>query len=209
MYLSRVLLDLSKRKTQMAFVSPNKFHGAVEEAFPEKRERTLWRVDTLHGRNYLLILSASEPDLSGITEQFGYLGNGGEIRKYEGLLRRVKKDSVWQFRLAANPVHSIRTEQGRGKVVAHVTEKYQIEWLNKQAEKNGFRILPNAVCVRESNWRIFNKRDFTQKVRILEVVFEGLLQVEDADIFRDALLKGIGRGKAYGMGLLTIAGTGR
>ena len=37
------------------------------------------------------------------------------------------------------------------------------------------------------------------------VVFEGVLQVTDALKFREALQKGIGSGKAYGFGLLSIA----
>ena len=39
MYISRVPLDVSRRKTQIALVSPNKIHGAVEEAFSEKQDR--------------------------------------------------------------------------------------------------------------------------------------------------------------------------
>ena len=66
MYLSRVPLDVSRRKTQVAMVSPNKIHGAVEEAFSEKQDRNLWRIDTLRDKTYLLILSSAKPDLSGI-----------------------------------------------------------------------------------------------------------------------------------------------
>ena len=43
-------------------------------------------------------------------------------------------------------------------------------------------------------------------MQMLSVVFEGVLTVTDADAFRNALVNGIGREKAYGMGLLTIAG---
>lgn len=207
MYLSRVPLDLSKRKTQIALASPNKFHGAVEESFSGSRERNLWRIDTLRGRTYLLLLSVSKPDLSGITEQFGNLDTAAETKEYTGLLERITEGSIWHFRLVANPVHSIKTEKGRGKVVAHITEKYQLEWLDSQAEKKGFHLIPNTACVRESNWKIFKKRNSNQKVRLLEVTFEGILQVQNVDAFQDALLHGIGRGKAYGMGLLTIAGT--
>ena len=49
MYLSRVGLDVSRRKTQIALVSPNKIHGAVEEAFARKQDRNLWRIDRLGG----------------------------------------------------------------------------------------------------------------------------------------------------------------
>lgn len=209
MYFSRVLLDVSKRKTQVALVSPNKIHGAVEEAFPEKQARNLWRIDRLRGNSYLLIVSAEKPDLSGIAAQFGYEGDCGESKEYDRLLKRIEKGSEWHFRLVANPVHSIPMgAEKRGKVVAHTSEKYQLEWLDKQTAKGGFRILPGEASVVESNWRIFAKRNSNQKVRILEAVFEGKLRVEDADMFRETLVNGIGREKAYGMGMLTVVRTG-
>lgn len=208
MYLSRVLLDISRRKTQVAMVSPNKIHGAVEEAFTRKQERNLWRIDRLRGQAYLLIVSAERPDLSKIAEQFGYMNDCGESKEYGRLLERIETGSKWHFRLTANPVHSIQGGKKRGKVVAHTSEKHQLEWLEKQAAKRGFRILPDGAYIVESNWRVFSKRDLDQKVRILEVVFEGNLCVENADVFRNTLINGIGREKAYGMGMITVVGIG-
>lgn len=208
MYFSRVLLDVSKRKTQAALVSPNKFHGAVEEAFCERQGRNLWRVDHLRGRSYLLLVSAERPNLSRIAAQFGFEDDCGESKDYDGLLGRIEKGSEWYFRLAANPVHSVwdgrKDGQKRGKVTAHTSERFQLKWLEEQAVKRGFSLLPGSVRVMESNWRIFIKNNSGQKVWILEAVFEGKLRVEDVDLFRDALVNGIGREKAYGMGLLTI-----
>ena len=45
MYLSRVELDTTKRQTQIAMVSRNKFHGAVEMSFEREegsRLRNVW-----------------------------------------------------------------------------------------------------------------------------------------------------------------------
>ncbi len=208
MYLSRILLNVSKRKTQIALASPNKFHGAVEEAFSERQERNLWRIDTLQGKTYLLILSSEKPDLSNIAEQFGYPDKCGESKEYDKLLRRIEKGSVWHFRLVANPTRSRWEQGGRGKVTAHITEKYQLQWLQLQSEKKGFSIFPDTVSIKSSNWKIFYKSGKKHKVRILEVTFEGQLKVEDAALFKNTLIKGVGREKAYGMGLLTIAGKG-
>ena len=208
MYLSRVRLDVSRRKTQIALVSPNKIHGAVEEAFVRKQERNLWRIDRLKDDMYLLIVSAEKPDLSKIAVQFGFDNDCGESKEYGRLLERIQTGSNWHFRLTANPVHSIQGGKKRGKVVAHTSERYQLEWLEKQAAKRGFRIPPDGAYITESNWKIFSKGDSNQKVRILEVVFEGDLCVENADIFRNTLINGIGREKAYGMGMLTVVRTG-
>lgn len=208
MYLSRVPLDVSKRKTQAALASPNKIHGAVEEAFAEKQCRNLWRIDKLRGNFYLLIVSAEKPNLSWISAQFGFEDDCGESKEYEGLLGRIENGSAWHFRLAANPVHSLKEGKERGKVTAHTSEKYQLKWLEAQSEKKGFCLLPGSVRVVESHWRIFMKRECGQRVRILEAVFEGNLCVQDVELFRETLVNGIGRGRAYGMGLLTIVRTG-
>ena len=37
-----------------------------------------------------------------------------------------------------------------------------------------------------------------------EATYEGVLTVTDVDKFKELLCNGIGRGKAYGMGLLTV-----
>lgn len=47
MYLSRAELDPTRRETMVALISPQKFHGAVENAFPGARRRRLWRLDQL------------------------------------------------------------------------------------------------------------------------------------------------------------------
>ena len=36
------------------------------------------------------------------------------------------------------------------------------------------------------------------------MTFEGLLEVTDEELFRNMLVNGLGRGKAYGMGLMTV-----
>ena len=149
MYLSRILLDVTKRKTQVALGSPNKIHGAVEEAFAERQPRNLWRIDTLKGNTYLLILSAVKPDLSRIVEQFGKRHSLGESKDYEMLLNRIQEGSRWHFRLAANPVHSKKEGEGRGKLMAYVSETRQVEWLDGLARKKGFVLVPDTVCVRD------------------------------------------------------------
>ncbi|MGI6736864.1 MAG: type I-E CRISPR-associated protein Cas6/Cse3/CasE [Anaerovoracaceae bacterium] len=202
LYLSRVKLDITRRATQIALASPNKIHGAVEEAFDQKQKRNLWRLDRLKGSEYLIILSSDRPDLSVISKQFGFSGDTGETKDYEPLLRRITKGSRWHFRLVSNPTHSIKTKNGRGKVVAHVSPKWQIAWLEQKSRKNGFVF--SDVKVVGSKWLIFNKRNRGQKIKIKEVTFEGELTVENEEKFKNALINGIGREKAYGMGLLTV-----
>lgn len=206
MYLSRIKLDISRTETMRALVSPSVFHGAIESADVE-RTRKLWRIDTLYGDQILLILSENKIDFSVVAEQFGYDGSF-ESKLYDSFLERISTGSRWHFRLKANPtIQKYDGKKGRGKVLAHITYEHQREWLKKQAEKNGFFLNDEEWLVTGSRWYIFRKnRNKRDQVKMLAATYEGVLTVTDADVFKNALVKGIGREKAFGMGLLTITG---
>lgn len=210
MYLSRVSLNIHKSETMIALANPQRFHGAVEQAFSGERHRRLWRLDPLGERMYLMILSEDKPDLSGIESQFG-TGEHGEIKSYAPLLERIVPGSVWRFRLTANPTISQPSASGslkRGKVQAHITPEFQEKWLQAKAEKHGFRL--RTLQVTGCRWLRFRKNHQGRPVTLLSVVYEGVLEVTDPILFRQVLTEGLGRGKAYGQGLLTVmrGGTG-
>lgn len=195
----------------MAMASPSKFHGAVENCFAVedhsslRENRKLWRIDRLGGNYYMLLLSPDKPDLGEIKEQFGFEEDMDEIKGYDALLERITEGSIWQFRLTANPTHTVKNgKQERGKVVAHASDKFQMEWLYQKAEQNGFTVLTEDSCIVESDWKIFYKRENKNRVRLKETTYQGVLRVDHEDLFRNALINGVGRGKAYGMGLLTV-----
>ena len=207
MYLSRIKLDTSQTRTMQALSAPNIFHGAIEDAEKDGRTRKLWRLDDLRGEKYLLILSENQIDFSETARQFGY-DDSYESKDYDSLIERIKTGSKWNFRLKANPtVQKFSKKRGRGRVLAHITTEFQEEWLKKQSEKNGFSLSEGEWLVTGSKGYVFNKnRNSNIKVRLLAVTYEGILTVTDEDSFRKALVNGIGREKAYGLGMITVAG---
>lgn len=212
MYLTRLELDIKKRSTMKALVSPNIFHSAVESAFPGERERNLWRIDRLNNRYYLLILSDKIPQLDYASERFGY---GNKIAPYETkdyslLLNRVKNHTRWRFRLTANPTKSLKSEnEARGKVHAHITPLYQQRWLIEHSHKNGFSVDESSLTITDNIWYKFRKNnDKKHSVTFLAVSYEGILTITDAEKFHKVLINGIGREKAYGMGMMTVIKAG-
>jgi CRISPR system Cascade subunit CasE len=204
MYLTRIELDLSKRKTLKVFSAPNLLHGAIENSFKGDRKRNLWRIDKLHDSQYLLIVSNDIPDTDLLVDQFGVL-NTAETRDYQKLLDRITVGDIWNFKLVANPTNSIKTEENsRGKVVAHIGVHHQKEWLVQKSAKNGFYVDLEDFQVTGSQWYSFKKKEKGARITMLAVTYIGTLKVTDAELFKNALINGIGREKAYGMGLLTI-----
>lgn len=205
MYLSRILLDTTKRETLLALSSPAMFHGAVESAFSGERKRNLWRVDQLNGQYYLLILSHDVPRPDAALEQFSKSGTACETKDYEPLLQRVKNGTSWNFMLRANPTYSVSAEKGaRGRVCAHSTTEHQRQWLLRQSLQHGFTLEEEQFDVVMSRWYHFSKGIKGKQVSLLAATYTGRLTVTDADAFRDMLTQGLGREKAYGVGLMTL-----
>jgi CRISPR system Cascade subunit CasE len=208
MYMSRFELNSRRSGTAKALASPQVLHAAVEAAFPacaSADKRNLWRIDRLSDALYLLVLSRQQPDFTHMAEQFGWPDSGrkGESYAYDAFLERIAAGQNWRFRLCANPVHSVQSEEReRGKVYSHVTAEQQKQWLADRAEKNGFT-LDGLFEVVKRDIKRFSRGGRT--VTLGTATFEGILAVKDAALLRNALTRGIGRAKAYGCGLMTLA----
>lgn len=206
MYLSRIPLDTTRRETVRALYAPGMLHGAVESAFPGEKERRLWRIDQLRGQTYLLLLSAEKPDLSGMQAQFGFRDRGWETKDYQPLLDRIREGSRWRFRIVCNPTRSAPCGPGvRGRVEAITVAPQQRDWLVRQGQQHGFTVHEGEFDVIGSEWKRFRKgKENGREVILLQTMFEGFLTVTDAPAFVETLTNGLGRGKAYGMGMMTV-----
>ena len=212
MYLSRIPLNIAKIETMRALTSPNMLHGAVAHSLDTDGKRSLWRIDWLKEEPYLLVLSHSQPDFFDIARRYGFSPDEcpWEIKPYDPFLDRLCNGQQWRFRLRANPVRSSAfnkdEKEGRGKVFAHVTVEQQKHWLSLRGNPNGFVVENSAFDVVHSQWSKFRKgQDTGREVSLHMVSFEGILTITDISLFRKALIEGIGRAKAYGCGLMTLA----
>lgn len=77
-----------------------------------------------------------------------------------------------------------------------------IDWFYKKSSFYGFEILQNSLDVREICAQQFQKGD--QKITHNSATFIGKLKVLDKDKFKSSFENGIGKGKAFGFGLLQI-----
>jgi CRISPR system Cascade subunit CasE len=170
----------------------------------------------------LLVQSTVEPDWTVLPEDY-CLETTGESNPVCKLVTQnyaaVQSGMTLLFRLRANPTRRVspRCESEKdprfyGKRVELYREEEQIAWLGRKAAAHGFHLLavkvnrdvPNLNTIPKS--KIKGHHSGTEKpVTFGSVLFEGKLAVTDANQFREALVQGIGSGKAYGFGLLSIA----
>lgn len=205
MYISRVQIDTDNRRKISDLTHLGAYHSWVEDSFPEERltterSRKLWRIDHLGGRAYLLLVSPDKPDLNRL-EKYGVPGSA-ETKSYDSLLDGVTEGKRYRFRAALNPVHSVMEEgKKRGRVYPEITVPRQMEYFSGRMEKNGFE--SSDYTITERGFRVLKKTG-SRPLRLCYAVYEGSLTVTDAELFRNALMHGIGRKKAYGFGLITV-----
>ena len=203
MYLSRVEIDSLNRQKIKDLSHLGAYHSWVEESFPQEiargqRERHLWRLDRLNGKIYLLVLSPEKPDLKKLVK-YGKAGTAIS-KNYDPFLKRLTEGQRFQFKLTANPVRrGGKDSPYPGKMIPCFAIEKQLNWLQRKAETNGFEIL-SADVVGHDRPLLRKKRH----VSLNRTVFEGKLRINNLEKFKAALTKGIGREKAFGMGLLTV-----
>ena len=247
MYLTRIYLNPHRRGAKQLMRSRQVLHAAVMNCFPPGAledvgmPRVLWRLDrpsVVRGATprqgspscVLYIASPVAPDPSHIVEEAGYATEGGVVVRDMGdFLDRLEAGQRWGFRLCVNPTFREASQvnaRGRRKVLAHVTQDQQTQWVLDRSERLGFRVLTSAenggdlpvledrdgrrvdganLLINGVERSIAEFKRQGARVTLAVATFEGVLEVTDPDALRHGLVHGIGRGKAYGCGLLTLA----
>ncbi len=207
MYISRVEIDIENRRKIRDLSHVGAYHNWVEQSFPDEvarkeRTRKLWRIDTIHGKKYLLVISQDKPNID-LFETYGVVGSG-QTKVYSTYLDGLQEGKRMRFRVTLNPSITLSKGTGnRGVTKPHVTMEHQLKYLYDRAEKNGFKLNENEVTIVERGYEVF-KRTNQKPIKFIKVVYEGVLTIDDVETFRETLTSGFGKHKAYGFGMLTV-----
>jgi len=138
----------------------------------------------------ILIVSDRKPHQ---TPQFGKI----ETKTVPGEILSFDR---YRFEVAINPAkRDIRT----GKIVPIGNRKVICEWFKERAMNSwGFEVTPESLEVDRIIVQAFQKSG--QTITQGSATIRGELTVKDRALFLSSFRKGIGRGRAFGLGLLKI-----
>lgn len=231
MYLSRLDLNTRSRAVRRDLADCYLMHRTVMSGFPDldgangtarARLGVLYRIELPHeAAPVLLVQSEVQPDWSHLEEP--YLLRPVQWKALGDVYRGLEAGRVLRFRLLANPTRKINTKSGpdgrrsNGARVELRDEEQWTQWLDRKAAQHGFRLLAvraahNVADVRTAKQgkitgtKTATGTDSGYALTLFGVQFDGRLVIQDRGLFAAALRNGIGPGKAYGFGLLSIAG---
>jgi len=211
MYLSKLTLNPYSRQVQRELSDPYQLHRTIMRGFPvvlPEDERVLYRLEVAVHNNELVLLvqSLHQPDWTSLrdADRGQYLLEAPQPPKVFKL--NLVAGSALRFRLRANPtVKKQREDHNNGNRVPLMREDEQIQWLNRKGELHGFQVMQCQVSGKDSvhGWK--KDDDKTHRLEFYAVQFDGVLQVTDPVRLVAAVEAGIGSGKGFGFGLLSLA----
>lgn len=198
MYLSRLILNTRARPVRVDLANPYEMHRTLSRGVgtSSAEERLLWRVDTDRMKRPVLIVQTwREPDWNQLDGRSpDYLCRPAETKEFD---LAIQKGQVLTFRLRANPAV---TRDGRRRALPDTVAR--IAWLSRKGETAGFRMAGEPIVRDEQGLRISRGDGW---IHLSVAVYEGHLVAEDPAALREAIRRGIGPGKALGLGLLSLA----
>jgi len=183
--------------------------GGKQVHVPRRRDAGfLFRVDPQPGgRVVILVQSALEPNWNYAFQNADYLlAASPEVKTFTP---SFKIEQHLRFRLSANPTRKVGTKSGpngkkqNGRRVPVPPDRF-VSWLDRKAGMAGFFVDPEKVTV-QPGWIYESKEIHKVGNRLRSVRYDGILRVTDPVLFQETLARGIGPGKAFGFGLLSVA----
>lgn len=223
-YLTKLQLNPRNSFVRKCLGDCHKLHSLVMQGFPNvdgekaevrKKFGVLYRLenDAKLGAILLLVQSSFKP-VWNFTDDV-LLKDGFSQKEIGQIYNLLPNETELMFRIRANPTKCVSAKNTdfakfAGKRVELRTTEDQIEWLKRKSEQHGFRL--NAVKVNSEvenvsitpNGKVFGIHS-KGNLTFNSVIFDGNLIITDSAKFKETLIHGIGQGKAYGFGLLSIA----
>lgn len=197
MFISYLPLNSRSAQVRAELRDPYQMHRTLTRAFGDdkdqyERARCLFRVDEDRNRGvYVLVHSRVAPDWSFLPGR--YLDGNAQVKELTPVLQ---SGAVLAFRLRANP-----TVKREGKRLGLYTDEERMAWLHRKGEKHGFEVRRVDISLQDKQ----NADRAGKDVTMSAVRFDGVLRVVDPGLLAEALETGIGSGKGFGFGLLSLA----
>jgi CRISPR system Cascade subunit CasE len=225
LYLSRLKLNGHNHGVRRDVAWPREMHRTLMHAFPTsghqqsdfRREHgVLHRIESGLSTDEitLLVQSKTQPDWSPLARRRGYLAraDGIAVKRIGDLHSVVLPDRSFRFRLLANPTRKVRNKtsvglEKNGRRVALRDMDALCSWILRKGEQFGFTICSDRSSTARLLLTIVRMPDRSGPeagVTLAAVQYDGILVVSDVAGLVRGLREGIGPGKAYGFGLLSL-----
>ena len=227
--LTRITPNLSSRRVRAVFANAGEIHrllidlashdlGPAPVDDPRQRVGLLFRLEETHEGPVLLVQSHRRLALERLPARLGPDFGQTAERDLTPFLDKLTKGQELRYRLAAAPSKRLgkseKNAERLGKPAGSKARAYTRplfgadaeQWWRERADRYGLDL--REVAVSGAAPALDPGRGGRRNVRHHVSRFDGHATVTDPDALRQAVLEGVGRGKSFGCGLLSLAPVG-
>lgn len=205
--LARIRLNPHSRAVQRDLRDATQLHKTLMRLVPDNLGNTprqdaglLYRLDEDQHASILLVQATSPLTPDRLPSHYGQI----EVKDLAAMFTALRKDLAVRYRIVVNPSKRERLPQeGKkqlGKVIP-LSGADAEQWWARRADGSGLHL----HTVQGTSLRAARAHSSTSAMRHNLIRYEGTATITDPQALTTALLDGIGRGKSYGAGLLTLA----
>lgn len=234
MMLHLSLLTLGRRDAQWRRLDLHQLHQVVWKGARGAENRVLYRHDADEQHHSVLVQSEHAPDWSFLPEGTARTQTFDPAALTPGALLQfrlranpvVRRREAFYVAQGKSPEQATRQRVLVGSHREYVAEKLGltadtlpgreeqlVRWLERKAEGAGFALAiqegpegeqrPACITGPPQTYRVHRPEE--RPLTFIGVEFTGLLRVADPAALAETVRSGIGRGKAFGFGLLSLA----
>jgi len=191
MFLTRMALDITRPDTLALLASAADLRLAVLSTFAGGNLQPLFRLDDYGSRKWLVILSRLRPTMIALHQRYGYLGvfPSWETFPEDDMMEQATDGTEWYYELSASP--------GAGSGAELWQESRWGEWVAALGREAGFVPL---TCSLKKVWLADMDGPQLPVARL-----RGSLRVTNQTSFDWSVASGLGEGRPFGAGLMTIS----
>ncbi|MGW1766491.1 type I-E CRISPR-associated protein Cas6/Cse3/CasE [Streptomyces sp. NPDC002073] len=209
--LARISLNSHSRDVARDLRDATQLHRTLMRLVPDDlgdsprlQSGLLYRLEATETTTTLLVQASAPLDGQGLPAGYGHI----QIKDLSPMFAALRPGMAVRYRIILNPSKRERLplekKNQRGKVIPLAGAEAD-KWWARRAEESGLRLttlLPTPVDAARRR----GKDAPPLKHNLIR--YDGTATVTEPEALTNALLTGIGRGKPYGAGLLTLAPTG-
>ncbi|MGY4970343.1 type I-E CRISPR-associated protein Cas6/Cse3/CasE [Streptomyces nigrescens] len=214
LWLTRIQPHLHQRQARKDLSSAAPLHQRLMQLFPDhlgdqarRKAGVLFRTEDTGPTPVTLLQSHLRPDLDELPTGYATAAT----KELTPLLEALRPGLAVRYRITANavrkPGHTTSATTGVPAVIP-LTGADADHWWQRQAEEHSGLHLTTAHSTPLDTARGERAQD-KRRITHARTRFDGIAHIKDTELLRQRILDGIGRGKAYGCGLLTLAPASR
>lgn len=211
LHLTKLVINPAHPNANQALRDINRMHQIVtafacpRDFGPSSRAAAdvLYRLDYTNAGPHLLIQSATQPDTTTLPAGFAHAGT----RDLTPLLHHLHNNMTVRYRITLNatssrcaPPQPDGTPRPRGTRTP-LTGHDALTWWHNKALHHGLH--PHETSTADTT-KLRGRKNGTT-ITITATTIEGTAHITDIDTLRTTIQTGVGRARAYGCGLLSLA----